>query len=256
MRKCRLCGSVLRRRAEFCRFCTARQEGAHAVAPEGVFLGPSSPPPWMLPAPPEVASSPTPSGDSTVASFEPTWEAVDQSRANDHAEAFDLQLAEASAPPPAPADEWVFDDPVSRREPNGTDRPAPPGYFPSTAVARVPIDPPVPVLEPASIEPGPAAPDGIEPDGIEPDGIEPDGTVIPNGHHGRNGANGHAARTSTGHGSNGSNGNGTNGHRATNGQTTVASAPPPPPPPPDPNDPLLGFEHFPDAAPVPEVRWG
>lgn len=38
VRKCRLCGSVIRRRAEYCRFCSARQDG---TAPEATGLGTS-----------------------------------------------------------------------------------------------------------------------------------------------------------------------------------------------------------------------
>ncbi len=78
MRKCHLCGSVLRRRAEFCRFCTARQPGAQTEHPSGVATGPPpGGPPWMVPAPPETEFATTSAHDApSPASFEPIWDAV------------------------------------------------------------------------------------------------------------------------------------------------------------------------------------
>ena len=77
MRKCHLCGSVIRRRAEFCRFCTARQPGAQIGASRRrCARAPTGGPPSMMPAPPETAFATTTAPDApSPASFEPVWDA-------------------------------------------------------------------------------------------------------------------------------------------------------------------------------------
>jgi hypothetical protein len=176
---------VIRRRAEYCRFCTARQDGAAPVSPEGAVLAVGAPP----------------------AAFEPAWDA-DEIPAAAHDEQLQLELTAIAVTTPsagAADDEWVFEDPGPRDLDDAP--PPPPGHFPSTLAPRVRLDPPLPDLDRAEQSNGNA------------NGSHPS-------NNGNNGHNGHARPSSD-----------------------AASDPAR-------DDALLGFEHFPEAAPVPDVRWG
>jgi hypothetical protein len=262
MRKCYLCGAVIRRRAEFCRFCTARQPDAATPVHEGVPVGTGGavPPPWLLPTPPASLAS----ADRRGASFQPTWEFAAEARLDPPTEI--LVEAAVLRTDESPA---VYDDPVlARRHREAPDHT---------------------VLNDKAL-----ADDNV----LTDDNALTDDTVLTddtaNGHEAKTNGNGPTAKSGTngttvksnGHGANGTNtSTGTNGRHTTartNGTgtnrtgthgarpnrapapTAVAPSTRPaerpahvePAPVLDPSDPLLGFEHFPDAEPAPEVRWG
>jgi hypothetical protein len=253
MRKCYLCGAVIRRRAEFCRFCTARQPDAATPVHEGVAVGTGSggsavPPPWLLPAPPSELAN----GERRGASFDPTWEFAAEARIDTPTEI--LVEAAVLRTDEGPA---VYDDPVQARRHRGA-----PDNDKALTDDTALID-----------------------DKANGHEAKTNGNHNGNGVGSRNGANGTNLK-SNGHGGNGTNtstdtngrhaaartnGAGSNGTRTNGARTKRPPAPiapatstrpaePParvePAPVLDPSDPLLGFEHFPDAEPAPEIRWG
>jgi hypothetical protein len=240
MRKCYLCGAVLRRRAEFCRFCTAKQPDAASAPADRVAVGPSgaAPPPWLLPAPPPGTD------DRRSASFQPTWEFVAEDRIEPPAEiVVERATARTDEPPTA------FDDPVQAR---GRPHERPP------VDTRVTADTPVETETSARTDRSrPRDPERTD-NGRHPtdNGRHPTGNGT-NRKHPSNGTNGHAVRSHTngrtptkangnGHARNATGGSSRDAdERRTITQTVL-----------DPSDPLLGFEHFPDAGPAPEIRWG
>ncbi len=299
MRKCYLCGSVIRRRAEYCRFCSARQPDAQGERAHDrvAFVPPQAGPrPWMVSAPPTYATtSAEPAGATT---FEPRWDAATETRS---AEPVDLDMsAMTPVPTDVEPDPWIFDEPTS----STTTRPEHPDHYPSTVTPRrlhpgaeAERDP-----EPVAAEPEPAPEPAPEPVAAERP-VE-DVEAPTNGHDdpspvkakngpptraasgngtpmnrvtGANGAPGANGSTSTPldllRRANGANGNGhqgrngsigehssaeENGAAPANGASTskTMTAPPPPLSSPSDDDPLLGFEHFPEAVAEPEVRWG
>jgi len=279
MRKCHLCGSVIRRKTEFCRFCSARQAGAQAENPDRAPLGPPpGSPSWTQLAPPEsaIATKTAPEVPSP-ASFEPVWE-VTERRRPEASPTLGLEATPTSAPRETEPDPWVFDEPVRSA---------------NAAVVRAEH----PMLYPSTVTSAPKDPTPEEPDPVEAEAVVAPPAAPANGKKTRTASNGTNGTNGTnGSNGNGKNGNGKNGQHGNNETTTgtpfdllrrpnganansaaarngrngssheTKTSPPVPvasPPAAQPTtsptidrEHLAGFEDFPDAIAPPEIRWG
>jgi hypothetical protein len=220
MRKCRLCGSLIRRKALHCRFCTAPQTDARGAQANGASLGPTeSRAPHWLPAgasiEPEWTPEPVEPRDAIVVDdFEAQLLASDFRRATERRTDRTDTIAPLS----------LDDTPPNPGPVRPPDPPPPPPTMPETPIVKL-------------IASGTASDESAD-------------AATAAGPHHRNGhanGNGHA----DGNGSNGdshgnANGNG-NGHVPANGNGNGNG---------DADEHLVGFAHFPDATAAPKVRWG
>jgi hypothetical protein len=233
MRKCHLCGSLIRRKAEFCRYCTVRQSEdvrkSHPTA-RSVARPPDEPDPWI------------------ALSDDSDERALRQERDQAARVAFEAQIRGATER--AAARRRVFDPP-----------PPPPPAAPPEPASEAPE--PVPVApEPVRVAPEPEPEPEVEPEPARSTATAPSavawstetrtvgdlGKTDTNDQadtNGKSGANGEAGANGKANGKvkKGRHGrsNGDNGTRA---------------PEPCAGDHLGGFEHFPEASSKPAVRWG
>lgn len=243
MRKCRLCGKLIRRRAEFCRYCTVPQPGAAPNAVPQVAGGPPQVPAGAPDAPTRATTRPPVDTAVLEAAMQPPRRAHDD----------DVPASlDASAPPRHD----VEPPPVYDVRPPETPRAELPAEFETTRPV-VPREP-VPRTFDADGDVQPAAEAGrsegeqlvlldVPPDPPVADAPPP--TVVHAGGNGHRNGNGDAARNGhdrNGQDLNGHDHDGTNSNGAEPASTPAGWS----------RDALLGFEHFPEAPPRRRIRWG
>ena len=257
MRKCYLCGSLIRKRAEYCRFCTVRQPAGRTSQRRGgphteslsTPRPPASTPPEdvVWPDPPERRAPEPPV--VVIAPAQPT-------------DPIEMVVPDrASAPVPAP-DPVPVPDPVDSPGPVPADSPAPVDSPPpidpprpivtvlATVDAPSPVPPPPPFIPPPPLAP-PATEDEAPGNDHASSGWKSDPSGSGNGHgHAEPGSDqGNGSVEAIAHPNGNGNGSGKtsrNGHVNGNGDISKPCA----------SDHLRGFADFPNAEARPKVRWG
>jgi hypothetical protein len=243
MRKCYLCGSILRRRAEFCRYCTVRQPDAPGTGSLPPGAGEHDPAASMPPVPP--APIDTTSLEQAMApqarSIEREGHEVDLSaepppRAESPAPAV-YEIDPAPTPDEAPLPAALTPTAARPRSTpdartngrngrdhrggrNGHDNGTTPSKPATTLASKAPS---TPASEPATKAPSQVTTGNGSSNGSTNGADRRNGAHATNGHDDAEGRNGHADEKT-----------------AARRRTTA----------------LSGFEHFPDATATPKVRWG